>query len=70
MTDEEYQMKRYNKMVSKFYNGYYDKIYYGSSVDNILIFERPNGKKNCLNISGLDINKDELDRYKNFKIYS
>lgn len=69
-THNEYQTKRYNKMLQKFQNGYYNKIYYGSSVDNILIFERPNGKKNCLNITGLDIPNNELDRYKNFFIYS
>ena len=68
--DEEYQMKKYNRMVNKFTKGYYNKIYYGNVVDNILIFERPNGQKNCLNISGLDIHEDELNRYKNFFIYS
>lgn len=67
---EEYQMKRYNKMLQKYKSGYYDKIYYGCIIDNILIFERPNGKKNCLNITGLDIAKNELDTYKNFFIYS
>ena len=67
---EEYQMKRYNKMLQKYKSGYYDKIYYGCKIDNILIFERPNGKKNCLNITGLDIPDTELDTYKNFFIYS
>ena len=70
MNDDEYQMKKYNRMLQKFCNGYYDKIYYGSVIDNILIFERPNGNKNCLNITGLNIHKDELNRYKNFFIYS
>ena len=67
MTDDEYQMKRYNKMFKKFVNGFYNKIYFSSN--NILMFERPNGKKNCLNIQGLDIHEDELDRYRNFFIY-
>lgn len=70
MTDDEYQFKKYNKMLQKLQNGYYDKIYYGCIIDNILIFERPNGKKNCLNITGLQIPNNELDRYKNFFISS
>ena len=70
MTDYEYQLKKYNKMLQKFQNGYYNKIYYGSIIDNILIFERPNGKKNCLNITGLEIPNNELERYKTFFIYS
>tara|TARA_B100000780_G_scaffold72071_1_gene48244 strand:- start:87 stop:308 length:222 start_codon:yes stop_codon:yes gene_type:complete len=63
MTEDEYQMKRYNKMFLKFVNGFYNNIYFDSK--NILVFERPNGNKNCLNIEGLDIHIDELDRYRN-----
>lgn len=68
MTHDEYQMRKYRRMINKFLDGYYDKIYYHNTT-KLLIFHRPNGKKNCLNIDGL-YNEEEINRYKNFFIYS
>ena len=64
LTEEQLQKKRYDKMFQKFVGGYYAKIYWGNTCDKILIFERGNGKKNCLNVKGLELHEDEILRFR------
>ncbi len=52
MNEEKHRLKKFNKMMNRYKNGYYNKLYKSNMINDILIFERPNGKKNCFNLSG------------------
>jgi len=64
LSEEHLQKNRYDKMFQKFVDGYYTEIYWGDTCNKILIFERQNGKKNCLNVRGLKLDKDEILRFR------
>tara|TARA_Y100000114_G_scaffold5353_1_gene4404 strand:- start:347 stop:517 length:171 start_codon:yes stop_codon:yes gene_type:complete len=51
MNEYNYRMKKFNKLLNKYYNGYYNLI----QIKGEIIIFTGDKSKNCINISGLNI---------------
>lgn len=51
MNEYNYRMKKFNKLLNKYYDGYYDLIQINGEI-MVFIGDKV---KNCINISGLNI---------------
>jgi len=61
VTETEYRQKKLDVMVDKYHNGKYDRYYFDG--DDIIVFVKElktRTKKNCCNISGLELKLRDL----------
>jgi len=61
VTENEYRQKKLDIMVDKYHNGKYDRYYFAER--NIIVFVKElktRTKKNCCNISGLELKLNDL----------
>jgi len=61
VTETQYRQKKLDRMVDRYNNGMYDRYFFNGN--DIIVFVKElktRTKKNCCNISGLELNLNDL----------